>query len=259
AGYGFNGRNLARILEDSRVPYVIVDIHADLVRKGREEDLPIYFGDVTRVEVLRHLRIHNAKVLVLALSDPFALRRAVQVARQTNPDLHIVVRTRYVRDLEDLTRLGADEVVPEEFESSLEILAIVMGRFQIPPGQIARVKEEIRREGYEKFSREYADPFEAREFLPEEVEVVRHRLHGDSPMIGKSLREMELRTRTGTLVLAAVRNEKTHPTPSGDFVLEKDDLLVLGGRNEQIHEAILLLDAGISPGGDGDPDPSLAP
>ncbi len=244
AGYGFNGQNLARALKEAGLPYVVVDIHGDLVRMGRAQDVPIYFGDVTRSEVLRHLRIDTAKVLVLAVSDPFALRRALRVARQANPSVQIVARSRYIRDLDELFQLGANDVIPEELESSVEIIGMVLNRYQIPPGQITRKKDEIRRAGYSSLTHAAVEPSMTREILPPEVEVIRHRLLPDSPAIGKNLVELELPSRTGAIIVAVIRGEETRSSPGGAFILEPEDVLVLAGVQEVIRQAIIYLDEG---------------
>jgi len=85
---------------------------------------------------------------VLAISDPIATRRAVKVARQLNPDIHIIARTRYLREIEDLRAMGADQVVPEEFETSIEIFSLVLQHYRIPSRVIAEKAERIRKEGY---------------------------------------------------------------------------------------------------------------
>jgi CPA2 family monovalent cation:H+ antiporter-2 len=68
-------------------------------------------------------------MLVVAISDPASTRRIVQVARRGNPRLHILVRTRYAAEVEDLLKLGANEVIPEEFETSIEIFAKVLHHY----------------------------------------------------------------------------------------------------------------------------------
>jgi K+:H+ antiporter len=244
AGYGFNGQNLARALKEVGLPYVVVDIYGDMVQMGRAENVPIYFGDVTRPEVLRQLRIDTAKVLVLAVSDPFALRRALRVARQSNPLVQIVARTRYLRDLEDLFRLGANDVVPEELESSAEITGMVLNRFRIPSGQITRILEDIRREAYSSLTRAAIEPNMMREILPSEVEVFRHRILPDSRVIGKSLAELGLPIRTGAIIVAVIRRGETRTNPGGAFTLEPEDVLVLAGVQEVIRQAIIYLDEG---------------
>lgn len=244
AGFGFNGQNLAKALKEVGIPYVVVDIYGDLVRMGRDQNVPIYFGDATRPEVLRQLRIDTAKVLVLAVSDPFALRQALRVARQSNPLVQIVARTRYLRDLEDLFRLGANDVVPEELESSAEITGMVLNRFQIPIGKITRIQEEIRREAYSSLTRDAIEPNMMKEILPPEVEVFRHRILPDSPVVGKSLAELGLPIRTGAIIVAVIRRGETRTNPGGAFALEPEDILVLAGVQEVIRQAIIYLDEG---------------
>ena len=118
-GYGLNGRNLARVLGETEIPYLALDLDGDIVSREAKHGVPVYYGDGTNPNVLRHMKVEDAKVLVVAISDPFITRRAVQVSKGLNPKLHVVVRTRYLRELEELHQLGADDVVPEEFETSI--------------------------------------------------------------------------------------------------------------------------------------------
>jgi len=148
AGYGVNGRNLAKVLRETEVPFVVVEMDGETVRQEQTKGAPISFGDVTHPQALRRLGIQQARTLVLAISDPIATRRAVKVARQLNPDIHIIARTRYLREIEDLRAMGADQVVPEEFETSIEIFSLVLQHYRIPLRVIAEKAERIRKEGY---------------------------------------------------------------------------------------------------------------
>src|SRR5882672_3996713 len=126
AGYGLNGRNLAAALRAIHAPYLIVELNAQTVRRARTEGEPAFYGDATREEILRALGIDRARLFVIAISDPSATRSMVRVARGMNPKLHIIARTRYVVEIPELTRLGANVVIPEEFETSIEIFARVL-------------------------------------------------------------------------------------------------------------------------------------
>ncbi|MBI5746836.1 MAG: cation:proton antiporter [Nitrospirae bacterium] len=247
AGYGLNGRNLARVLKETRTSHVILDIHGEVVRHARLHDEAIYFGDATQIEVLHRLCIKAARVLVLAISDPFATRRAIQAARQANPDIHIIVRTRYVNEVDELLRLGANEVVPEELETSLEIFDLVLRQYHIPRMKIAAKKEELRKEGYAKLRRGEIEAYVGGGLLPSEVEVEHYRLRENSLVAGKSLGELELPARTGALVVAVIRRDETLSNPGGSFRVESGDLLVLAGKREEIDRAIHYLDRGSGP------------
>ncbi len=148
AGYGVNGRNLAQVLRETEIPFIVVEMDGETVRREQQKGVPISFGDVTHPQALRRLGVQDARTLVLAISDPIATRRAVTVARQLNPDLHIVARTRYLREIEDLRAIGADQVVPEEFETSIEIFSLVLQHYRMPSSVIAQKAERIRKEGY---------------------------------------------------------------------------------------------------------------
>ncbi len=84
-GYGLNGRNLARVLGETEIPYLALDLDGDIVSREAKHGVPVYYGDGTNPNVLRHMKIEDAKVLVVAISDPFITRRAVQVAKGLNP------------------------------------------------------------------------------------------------------------------------------------------------------------------------------
>ncbi len=245
AGYGLNGRNLARVLKETEIPYVILDIHGDVVRHARSQGEPIYFGDVTRTSVLRHLRIKDAKVLVLAVSDPFAVRRAIQVARQASPNIHVVVRTRYLKEVEELLQLGANEVVPEEFETSLEIFDLVLQQYRILSGQIARKKEEIRREGYAKLRQGEIERYVAKGGMPEELQVERYTIKQGSPITGQSIAELTLTAGSTAIVVAVIRGDETHSSPGGSFRINSKDTLVLVGTRDELDRAIGYLEASI--------------
>jgi CPA2 family monovalent cation:H+ antiporter-2 len=148
-GYGLNGRNLARVLRAVSVSYTILDLDAEVVREAKEKGEKINFGDATRREVLHHAHIEEANALVLAISDPQAARRTVQQARTLNDKIYIVVRTRYIAEITELLELGADEVIPEEFETSIEIFSRVLLRYGVDRHTIENQIERIRRQGYE--------------------------------------------------------------------------------------------------------------
>ena len=116
-GYGLNGQNLARVLKEVSIPYRVLEMDPDLVRSAKAGGEPISFGDGTRPEILRQAGIERARVLVVAISDPAATARLVSQARRLRADLYIIVRTRYVAEIDHLYRLGANQVIPEEFET----------------------------------------------------------------------------------------------------------------------------------------------
>lgn len=239
-GYGLNGRNLARVLGETEVPYIALDLDGDTVRREAAHGLPLYYGDATNPNVLRHVKIESARVLVVAISDPFMARRAVQVARSLNSKIHIVVRTRYLRELEELHQLGADDVVPEEFETSIEIFALVLRTYNMPQEFVMRKAEQVRREGYALLRRselpELAHHLRGGTLADVEVETCRIEEH--SPAVGKTLLQLALRPRTGASIIALTRGGVTESNPSEKTKLLVGDIVVLLGSRDEIQRAM---------------------
>lgn len=243
-GYGLSGRNLVRVLEETEIPYLALDLDGDTVRREAQNGVKIIYGDATNPSVLHHVRIDDARVLVVAISDPFAARRAVQIARGINPDLHIIVRTRYLREMDDLHQLGADEVVPEEFETSIEIFALVLQTYKMPQAVIVQKAEQIRKEGYALLRRGGKLPDLAhhlRRGTLTDVEVDTCRIDADSPALGKTIGELSVRPRTGASVIALTRRGVTESNPAEKVRLEDGDVLSLLGTRDQIRRAVGLL------------------
>jgi CPA2 family monovalent cation:H+ antiporter-2 len=242
-GYGLNGRNLARVLSETEIPYIALDLDGDIVRREAQHGLPLYYGDATNPNVLRHVKIEEARVLVIAISDPFMARRTVQVARGLNPKIHIVVRTRHLRELEELHQLGADDVVPEEFETSIEIFALVLRTYNMPQDFIMRKAEQIRREGYALLRRSELPELahHLRGGTLSDVEVETCRIEEDSPAAGKTLGDLSIRLRTGASIIAWTRSGVTESNPSKKTELLPGDIVVLLGTRDQIRRAMGLL------------------
>jgi len=245
-GYGLNGRNLARVLRAAGIGYVILEQNGQVVRRARLEREPILFGDGTRHEVLERVGIAKARVIVFAISAPAAEHRGVAVARQLNPGIRIVVRTRYVAALDDLSRAGADEVVPEEFETSLEVFARVLRLYGIPSNTIEREVAAVRGEHYGVL-RGLALPglkLDALKHLGVHAALDTVEVEEGARAIGESPTTLDLRRETGTTLIAVVRDGKALYTPDPEFRFRAGDTVVLVGQGEALVKACGVFRAG---------------
>ena len=141
-------KNLAKILKEAEIPYVVLEMNSDTVREMKKRGEPIYYGDGTSKEILHKIGMDKARLLVVAISDPVSTRRIVSIARHENSDIHIIVRTRYLVEVDELRELGADEVIPEEFETSIEIFSRVLHRYNFPKNVIMDMIDKIRSGSY---------------------------------------------------------------------------------------------------------------
>ncbi len=238
-GFGVNGQNLARVLKESGIPYVVIEADADAFRDLQREDHPLVFGDVTRREILFSCDIERARMIVFAISDPGATRTGVQLARSLNPNLHIIVRTRLLAEIDGLTKLGADEVIPEEFETSIEIFTRVLDHYHIPRNVVHAQIQVIRDENYSMLRG-----------LPQTAKgldrVARLLTAGTSDIFlvtdtclaaNRSVGDIDIPGKTSASLIAVVRNEKPFMTPARDFVIEPGDILVLVGNHASMDKA----------------------
>lgn len=238
-GYGLNGQNLARVLRESGIPYQVLELDPELVSRGKMAGEPISFGDGTRTDILEQMQIGRARVLVIAISDPAATARVVSQARRIRQDINIIVRTRYVAEIERLYRLGANQVIPEEFETSVEIFARVLQEFHIPRNVIALQVDLIRKEHYGTLRglRLQGRPLdELSQYLVGATTDI-FSVPPDSPLVGKTLREIDFRERSRVTVIAAVRDGKPFHNVGPEFVLKASDRLVLLGDHKALDDA----------------------
>ncbi|MDP8254857.1 MAG: NAD-binding protein [Candidatus Alcyoniella australis] len=125
----------------------MVDLNSENVLRATEAGEPAFYGDVTSSEVLQSVGAERARDLVVAINDPTAAINAVRAARTISEDLHIVVRSRYLADVEALKRAGADKVIPAELEAALELASYLMTRTcAYDPAQIDVLLDQMRRE-----------------------------------------------------------------------------------------------------------------
>jgi CPA2 family monovalent cation:H+ antiporter-2 len=257
-GYGVNGRNLARVLDAHDIPMVVVEINADRATAARRDGRGVVYGDVTRAEVLAFAGARDARVLVLAMSDAGATRRAADVARRLNARIHILARTRYVTEIEPLTLAGADEVVAEEYETSIEIFTRVLRRFLVPRDDVERSVQAIRASGYEMMRSLSAPrtPATALGHFVHDLELEVVGVPTGSPVAGRTLAESGLRDRTGASVVAVQRQgDPVRHNPNGREPIVAGDVLLLLGTTAQIAVAAALVasaDVEVGDGGAGD-------
>ncbi|HDL21024.1 MAG TPA: sodium:proton exchanger, partial [Nitrospirae bacterium] len=233
-GFGLNGRNLSFVLKELEVPYVVLELNSRTVTKMRKEGEPIFYGDGTSPEILHKMGIERARVLIVAISDPSATRKIVKIARDLNPRIYILVRTRYLAEVEDLLALGADEVIPEEFETSIELFSRVLQFYKMPKPLSDQYAEKFRKDHYRLFIKGDTPKklFYDNIALMPDVDYESYIIQSGSPAINSSIRELNIRDKTGALVIAVKRGDKMIHGPGSDFVLQRGDIIFLIGKKK---------------------------
>ncbi|HVN84933.1 MAG TPA: cation:proton antiporter [Candidatus Binatia bacterium] len=243
-GYGLNGRNLARVLRETGLRYRILELNPDVVAGARRDQEPIIFGDATRADLLHRVHIEHAHVVVVAISDAAATRRIVAVIRQLNPHATVIVRTRYVAEIDTLYRLGATEVIPEEFETSVEIFARVLRRLRIPRNVINVQIDLIRGERYGML-RGLTLPRQSMHDIQHLLAATlteTYLVDPSSVAAGRTIADLGLRRATGVTIIATVRGGTPVTNPGPEHRIEAGDTLVLLGNHNELDRAMARLE-----------------
>jgi CPA2 family monovalent cation:H+ antiporter-2 len=234
-GYGHAGRRLGRVLREVGIPFEVIDLNPRSLEVAEEDGLDLLVGDASRLPILEHAAITRAKLLVVAINDAAAAQRIVQQAHLANPTLQIIVRTRFIRDVEILHDLGADVVVPEELETSVRIFSQVLGAYMIPKSEIEDKIRALRADDYGIFrgSIQEAHLMVLQGLDEEGLHTRAVAVREGAPVSGKTLAELRLRADHGITVLAVRRDGRTVASPDGSFRVQAGDRLVLIGTADQ--------------------------
>lgn len=237
-GYGPTGRHLVQALETYDVPYVISEMNPTTVHAQQNEGRPIYYGDAGQEAVLERLGVHRARALVVTMSDPAAARQIVQRARSMNPDLHIVSRTRYIDEMKPLYELGADEVVPEELETSLAIFVRVLRKYMVPDEEIRGTVQGLRSDYYEELvvPDSGQDGIAGNSSALSSFNTSRIEVPEGEQISGETLADLDLRNEFDVTVVAVERGEETTLSPASDFRPRSGDVLVVMGEPEHVRK-----------------------
>lgn len=243
-GFGINGRNLAQAAKTVNIPYIICEMNPDTVVMEREKGEPIFYGDATQEPVLNLTNIRKARVLVIAIGDASAARCITKVARKMNENLYIIARTRFTGEVQPLHQLGADEVIPEEFETAVAIFHRLLKKYLIPDEQIQELVSGIRSGDYMWFRDRTSQ-------CPTTVSDLQTHLTGMeitslcvpeySALANRSLKELNIRRTHGISVLAVRREGKFFANPESDMDVKQGDVLVVLGSAHQIKEFTINL------------------
>lgn len=243
AGYGLAGKTVARVLREMLIPYLHVELNGEIVRRARQNGEFIVYGDATSPVVLEGVGIEKARALVLAINDPSSLVRVIRTARGLNESIYIQARTRFILEMDDLLAQGADEVIPDEVEASLQMAAALLRRFAISEGKTLRQIATMRQEHYgsalggTEQSRNLAGYLSVLEGGQIEFQA----MPDDSPLLGQTLADAPLKEQANVMVVGVIRQDRIQYGVSGSFRLQAGDTLMLLGEPEAVEIARELL------------------
>ncbi len=245
-GYGINGKNISKAAKSASIPHVIVDLEQEAFQEAKKNNETIVFGDATNPVILKHLHIQEARVAVIAISDPDATKKIIKEIRNLSQTAYIIVRTRYVKEIAENIRLGADDVIPEEFETSIEIFSRVLRKYLIPHNEIMEFINNVRSSDYEMLTTLKAGPhtpsYQHLNIPNKEIVTVSVQ-QGANAVVEKTVMESGISKNYGVTILAIKRNNHYITDITPDSVIKQGDLLYLFGAPSNINHLNKVLSA----------------
>jgi len=234
-GYGVNGKNLERVAKYAEIPFVIIESDADIVRKEKLNGKPIIFGDAKDDHILHLACIENARVVVVAISDSNATKKIISCVRTISQSVYLIVRTKYFERIDTYTELGADEVISEKFETSIEIFSRVLHNYLFPIHRLDNLINLIREDNYKTLqSKKSLTNIFNKPNLPK-PNIVGVRLLADSgDIVGKTIKQSKIISEYGIHILAIVRNDEMINSFTSEETLVQNDIVYINGTLENI-------------------------
>lgn len=240
-GYGRIGRNLGLVLESFDIPFVVIELNANIIEELAIRGTRHIYGDAMNHMVLVKSRLRHAASLVLTMPDPFSAEAVAAFARERNPAIKIVARAHRTEDIRIFRNAGVNAVVQPEFEASIEITRLVLHSLQRTSSEVADALRKIRTRRYAIFQPDI-DNLETDsqvEFGEDQMGIWFKVTH--PALNGKNLRELNVRGETGATIMAVKSKGKTVAFPDPGFELDTDDDVYAVGSSEQLRKFEQLL------------------
>ena len=233
-GYGTNGQNAARTARKAGIPYVILELDADIVRKASIAGQPIVFGDARNSHILDHVRIFKARVAVVAVADHDDALVIVSQIREICKTVHIVIRAKTIAQSEELLRGGATEAISEEFEASVEVFARMLNQFLVSNDDIDQYIETIRDETYSSIHSNY-HVYKRNAIELSKLKTATISLHRDNSINGMHLCEAKIFEENKVRVVGILRNGNLFKDFNGDSILQENDEVIITGSDLNVN------------------------
>ncbi len=237
-GYGRVGKHIGRVLENLKLPFLVVENDAAQAAEIQGLGIQTLFGDAANSEVLTHVGLENARALVVTVPDEATAELVVVAAHNLAPKLPVIARAGTESGVKRLAKFGAHYIIHPELEGGLEIVRHTLLSLGYPMGQIQQYTDAVRSDAYAATlaGNEKYRVLDQLVSAMRSVEIAWQPVSAASPVLGKTLAEANLRTVVGASVIALIRNEKVVPNPKSDTKFLEGDLVGFIGSTHELAE-----------------------
>ncbi|MGX6960073.1 MAG: cation:proton antiporter [Rickettsia endosymbiont of Pentastiridius leporinus] len=148
AGLGNIGKMIARVLEAEGVSYVILDLDEDRIKEGLASGFPVFKGDSSQADTLKAVGMERAFAVILTMNNQVTIRKSLKTISSNYPDVEAIVKLKSLKNSREFYDLGATTVIPESYETGLQIGGTVLKLIGISEQEINRIKVQFRLGNY---------------------------------------------------------------------------------------------------------------
>ncbi len=230
-GGGRVGFRIAQVLKRLNVPLLIIELDQLRVDRAKHADIPVIYGDACHEVVLEAATTSLARLLIITSPEVVIAQTIVQRVRKVNAEIQVVARAPGVEFLEEFKKLKISEVVIPEFEAGLEMARKALVHLHIPAAKIQHYTESLRQDLFASFFNENEETK-----IMEQLQTAEHQfdlqwmlIKPGSKLVGITIGEAEIRTKTDTSIVGVIRKEKLEPNPDANFRFEANDRVAIIG------------------------------
>jgi CPA2 family monovalent cation:H+ antiporter-2 len=218
------------------IPFVAIDSDPEIVLAAKAKKTPISFGSAVNKNVLEHAFVKDARIVIITISELDVVRNIVLEVRKLNQNAYIIAVSDKLQDIVKLYDVGANDVISEQFETSMEIVARALAKYLVPRNQIDEFINKIRELNYSMMRSIRYEQQGIQDYRLEisETEITTVRVRENMPFCFKLLAEANLRQEYGINVLAMKRGADIIANPEGSIQIKPDDLLVVFGNHQNV-------------------------
>lgn len=235
-GFGVPGQMLASSCLAAEIPHVVIELDPSKVQQERKKGTVIYYGDATHKSALIQANVEKARAIAISINEFGAALQIIDHIRKLNKSAYLIVRVRFVEEMKLLFEHGADEVIADEYGSSVEIFTRIMQKYNIDNSMIEAIIHDKRREGYELMRYLYkgsSAPILQNRAL-QELGFETFYIHPESPLANKTLLESNLRQKFGITVIVITRGQAAIVDMTPETVIKVHDFVTGVGSRENL-------------------------
>jgi len=230
-GGGRVGFRIAQVLKRLSVPMLIIELDQLRVERAKHADIPVVFGDAGHEVVLEAAEAASARLLIITTPEIVITQTIVERARKVNTEIQVVARAPGVEFLEEFKKLNITEVVIPEFEAGLEMARKALVHLHIPAAKIQHYTESLRQDLFASLfsENEENEILEQLQWAEHQFDLQWMLIKPGSALVGKTIGESEIWTKTASSVVGIIRNDKLETSPDANFRFQANDRAAIIG------------------------------